>query len=71
MRTIPLGRVSTPIECEKAIAFLAFDAASYVAGETIEVTEAKCMTRRESLAVLLSISSDAHALTVRGESWTP
>ena len=37
MRMIPLGRVGTPIECAKVIAFLASDAASYVAGETIEV----------------------------------
>lgn len=34
---IPLGRMGTPIECAKVIAFLASDAASYLAGETIEV----------------------------------
>ena len=34
---IPMGRVGTSIECAKAIAFLASDAASYVAGETLEV----------------------------------
>src|SRR5262249_52419432 len=34
---IPLGRVGTPAEVGKVIAFLASDAASYVAGETIEI----------------------------------
>jgi NAD(P)-dependent dehydrogenase (short-subunit alcohol dehydrogenase family) len=34
---ISLGRVGTPIECAKVIAFLASDAASYVVGQTIEV----------------------------------
>src|SRR5207244_5310316 len=37
VRTIPLGRVGTPMECAKVVAFLASDAASYVLGETIEV----------------------------------
>ncbi len=34
---IPLGRVGTPIECAKVIAFLASEASSYLVGETIEV----------------------------------
>jgi 3-oxoacyl-[acyl-carrier protein] reductase len=34
---IPLGRVGQPVEVAKVIAFLASDAASYLAGETIEV----------------------------------
>jgi 3-oxoacyl-[acyl-carrier protein] reductase len=34
---ILLGRMGTPIECAKAIAFLASNAASYVVGQTIEV----------------------------------
>jgi 3-oxoacyl-[acyl-carrier protein] reductase len=34
---IPLGRVGTPTEVGKVICFLASDAASYLAGETIEV----------------------------------
>jgi NAD(P)-dependent dehydrogenase (short-subunit alcohol dehydrogenase family) len=34
---IPLGRVGTPLECAKVIAFLASDAATYIVGETIEV----------------------------------
>jgi len=40
---IPLGRVGTPIECAKVIAFLASDAASYVVGETIEVNGGQLM----------------------------
>jgi len=40
---IPLGRVGTPIECAKVIAFLASDAASYVIGETIEVNGGQMM----------------------------
>ena len=39
---IPLGRMGTPIECAKVIAFLASDAASYV-GQTIEVNEGQLM----------------------------
>jgi NAD(P)-dependent dehydrogenase (short-subunit alcohol dehydrogenase family) len=35
--SIPLGRVGTPEEVAGVIAFLASDAASYLAGETIEV----------------------------------
>jgi 3-oxoacyl-[acyl-carrier protein] reductase len=34
---IPLGRVGTPNEVGKVICFLASDAASYLAGETIEI----------------------------------
>lgn len=41
--TIPLGRVGTPLECAKVIAFLASDAASYLAGETIEVNGGQLM----------------------------
>ena len=40
---IPLGRVGTPIECAKVIAFLASDAASYVVGQTIEVNGGQLM----------------------------
>jgi 3-oxoacyl-[acyl-carrier protein] reductase len=41
--TIPLGRVGTPMECAKVIAFLASDAAAYVVGETIEVNGGQLM----------------------------
>jgi 3-oxoacyl-[acyl-carrier protein] reductase len=41
--TIPLGRVGTPEECAKVIAFLASDASSYVVGETIEVNGGQLM----------------------------
>ena len=34
---IPLGRVGTSVEVGKVICFLASDAASYLAGETIEI----------------------------------
>ena len=34
---IPLGRIGTPAECAKVICFLASDAASYLAGETVEI----------------------------------
>src|SRR3989440_7044300 len=34
---IPLGRVGTPAEVAKVIAFLASDAGSYLCGETIEI----------------------------------
>lgn len=37
VNAIPLGRVGTPEEVAKVIAFLASDAASYLAGETIEI----------------------------------
>jgi 3-oxoacyl-[acyl-carrier protein] reductase len=41
--SIPLGRIGTPIECAKVIAFLASDAASFLAGETIEVNGGQLM----------------------------
>jgi 3-oxoacyl-[acyl-carrier protein] reductase len=41
--TIPMGRVGTPQECAKVIAFLASDAASYIVGETIEVNGGQLM----------------------------
>jgi 3-oxoacyl-[acyl-carrier protein] reductase len=41
--TIPLGRVGTPLECAKVIAFLASDASDYVVGETIEVNGGQLM----------------------------
>jgi len=41
--TIPLGRVGTPGECAKVIAFLASEAASYLVGETIEVNGGQLM----------------------------
>jgi NAD(P)-dependent dehydrogenase (short-subunit alcohol dehydrogenase family) len=34
---IPLGRIGTPEEVAKVICFLASDAASFLAGETIEI----------------------------------
>jgi 3-oxoacyl-[acyl-carrier protein] reductase len=34
---IPLGRIGTPAEVGKVVAFLASDAASFLAGETIEI----------------------------------
>jgi NAD(P)-dependent dehydrogenase (short-subunit alcohol dehydrogenase family) len=37
VNAIPLGRVGKPEEVAKVIAFLASDAASYLAGETIEI----------------------------------
>jgi 3-oxoacyl-[acyl-carrier protein] reductase len=40
---IPLGRVGTPLECAKVIAFLASEAASYIVGETIEVNSGQLM----------------------------
>ena len=40
---IPLGRVGTPLECAKAIAFLASDAAAYIVGETLEVNGGQLM----------------------------
>jgi len=40
---IPLGRVGTPIEVAKVVAFLASDAASYVIGVTIEVNGGQLM----------------------------
>ena len=40
---ILLGRMGTPIECAKVIAFLASDTASYVVGQTIEVNGGQLM----------------------------
>jgi NAD(P)-dependent dehydrogenase (short-subunit alcohol dehydrogenase family) len=40
---IPLGRVGTPLECARVIAFLVSDAASYIVGETIEVNGGQLM----------------------------
>jgi len=40
---IPMGRVGTSMECATAIAFLASGAASYIAGETLEVNGAQLM----------------------------
>ena len=40
---IPMGRTGQPIECAKAIAFLASGAASYIAGETLEVNGGQLM----------------------------
>ena len=43
VKTIPLGRIGTPMECAKVIAFVASDAASYLVGETIEVNGGQLM----------------------------
>jgi 3-oxoacyl-[acyl-carrier protein] reductase len=43
VKTIPLGRVGTAMECATVIAFLASDAASYIVGETIEVNGGQLM----------------------------
>lgn len=43
VKMIPLGRIGTSEECAKVIAFLASDAASYLAGETIEVNGGQLM----------------------------
>jgi 3-oxoacyl-[acyl-carrier protein] reductase len=40
---IPLGRTGAPLECAKVIAFLASEAAGYLAGETIEVNGGQLM----------------------------
>jgi 3-oxoacyl-[acyl-carrier protein] reductase len=40
---IPMGRTGQPIECATAIAFLASGAASYIAGETLEVNGGQLM----------------------------
>jgi len=40
---IPLGRIGTPVECAKAIAFLASDAASFIVGETLDVNGGQLM----------------------------
>ena len=41
--TTPLGRIGTPAECARVIAFLASDAASFIVGETIEVNGGQLM----------------------------
>ncbi len=41
--TIPMGRLGTPEDCAKVVAFLASDAASYIVGETIEVNGGQLM----------------------------
>jgi 3-oxoacyl-[acyl-carrier protein] reductase len=43
VKTIPLGRVGTSMECATVIAFLASDAAAYVVGETVEVNGGQLM----------------------------
>jgi 3-oxoacyl-[acyl-carrier protein] reductase len=43
VKTIPMGRMGTSMECATVIAFLASDAAGYVAGETIEVNGGQLM----------------------------
>jgi 3-oxoacyl-[acyl-carrier protein] reductase len=43
VRTIPMNRVGTSQEVANVIAFLASDAASYIAGETIEVNGGQLM----------------------------
>jgi 3-oxoacyl-[acyl-carrier protein] reductase len=43
VKTIPMGRVGTSQEVANVIAFLASDAASYLAGETIEVNGGQLM----------------------------
>jgi 3-oxoacyl-[acyl-carrier protein] reductase len=40
---IPMGRIGTAVECATVIAFLASQAASYIAGETIEVNGGQLM----------------------------
>jgi 3-oxoacyl-[acyl-carrier protein] reductase len=41
--TIPLGRIGTPNEVAKVIAFLVSDAASFIVGETIEINGGQLM----------------------------
>ncbi len=43
VKTIPMGRVGTSMECATVIAFLASDAAAYVVGETVEVNGGQLM----------------------------
>ena len=43
VKGIPLGRVGKSIECATVIAFLVSDAASYIAGETVEVNGGQMM----------------------------
>jgi NAD(P)-dependent dehydrogenase (short-subunit alcohol dehydrogenase family) len=40
---IPMGRTGTSLECAKAIAFLASEAAGYITGETLEVNGGQLM----------------------------
>jgi len=40
-QTVPIGRVAEPVDIAEVMAFLASDAAGYIAGATIEVTGAK------------------------------
>jgi 3-oxoacyl-[acyl-carrier protein] reductase len=40
---IPAGRIGTSLECATVIAFLASEAAGYIAGETIEVNGGQLM----------------------------
>jgi NAD(P)-dependent dehydrogenase (short-subunit alcohol dehydrogenase family) len=40
---IPMGRTGTSHECATVIAFLASNAAAYIAGETIEVNGGQMM----------------------------
>jgi 3-oxoacyl-[acyl-carrier protein] reductase len=43
VKTIPIGRTGTSMECATVIAFLVSDAAAYVAGETVEVNGGQLM----------------------------
>jgi 3-oxoacyl-[acyl-carrier protein] reductase len=43
VKMIPLGRIGTPTEVAKVIAFLVSNAASYVVGETIEINGGQLM----------------------------
>jgi 3-oxoacyl-[acyl-carrier protein] reductase len=43
VKTIPMGRTGTSMECATVIAFLASDAAAYVVGETVEVNGGQLM----------------------------
>ena len=43
VKTIPMGRVGTSEECANLIAFLASNAASYIAGETVEINGGQLM----------------------------
>jgi 3-oxoacyl-[acyl-carrier protein] reductase len=43
VKTIPMGRVGTSMECATAIAFLVSDAAAYICGETLEVNGGQLM----------------------------
>jgi hypothetical protein len=68
MRTILLGRVGTPIECARVIAFLASDAASYVAGETIG---SQMFDEKRIPGGIIVHLFRRSCLTVSGEGWTP